>query len=384
MVDQTVLWPLRVNWAGGWDEKYSFNTDIFRSEAGYEQRRALRDDPRVRYSFTSLTGGAPRNAALSRLAARQGGEFVIPYGREAAVLASPITAGGTAFSLVSLPDWWSPGQDLILIRGDRVSERVQAVNATTLTEPAENSWPVGTRVHLGVSARFAGRSEARFPTSRVLFGASDFEAKTGVYLPDTSAIVPSQFGGRDLFLLRPNWSDPVTIDFEQLRARVDFGFGVWNYYTRNDFVDRTLKTTYLLRDETEFKTLLHRFLASKGKRGSFYMPSWISELEPVYVTATAIGIKGTELATMMTGDLVHRKVFVRGRNGTDGMANVTSITNDGANTILTVDADLSGIPVAWISWLLRWRFFSDDLEVRWRTDGLGEATVTLFSLEDAA
>lgn len=389
--------PLVPNWMEPYEVEYAFKTDMFTSRSGREQRRALRSTPRKKISFKATPAGDPFRAFNDLMASWHNNTVILPEAPRQAVAAQPIMPDDLTMTIYGdIPEWVVPEATVVLAyRGQYETRKVESAagNIVVFTGASAILWPVGTKLHPGVS----GRIEASLKTTRNTNRATTVDFSMDV-TPASEPVVPvpaapQTFNGRELFTVKPNWISLPDVTYESQREPVDYDRGVIAIFTPVAFVSQIRKMTYSSRDYAGMKELTDLFHRAKGQRGEFYMPTWEADIQvgkSSPVASRTIRINGTDFAKNYPADTVHKAVAVYFNDGSVIYQTVESIYEvndaDGNDSVIQVGADwtriVSPATVKTISWLLVWRFATDTLTVEWLTNTVARCDMTFRSLED--
>lgn len=229
----------------------------------------------------------------------------------------------------------------------------------------------------------------------ILIGGASLEksASLSEYYPTPPAAggLPALFDGRELFLMRPNWAQPVDLSFAMTTETVDFGRGRVARYNPIAFTTRLLKATYLRRDETDAQRITGLFMRAKGRRGEFYMPTWEQDITPTSDLsggAATITASGLDVFNTYAESTIFKALAVVTKDGAVYCRRVSTIVNVSGDSRITVDQPWdSDIPVSNISmicWLPLCRFASDQLTLEWLTQSVVQTQLAFQTLEWAA
>jgi hypothetical protein len=165
--DAALIWPWAPNWATLPVERLEWKTSIHTSQASLEQRRALRQEPRLQMSYSHLLSGPDTPLALSLLRAWHGKVWAAP----AWWAASARQASSDAATLVlSRPTatLWAPGSRGMVYTSPSALEAFTvasvAADRIVLVDDLVGSWPAGARV---VPLHFADLPEGQAATAPV-------------------------------------------------------------------------------------------------------------------------------------------------------------------------------------------------------------------------
>lgn len=188
----------------------------------------------------------------------------------------------------------------------------------------------------------------------------------------------------DVLLKPPNWLEPISVEYESNLEEIDFGFGIPSYSTPVDFRTRYFKAGYAGLTAADANNLIEFFRRQKGQRGEFYMPTWLAELKPIIlleVGSTTLTVNDTAFIDFL-GDPVNKNVAFRHSDKTWSFRKVTGVSNTSTSTTFALDTPLTKGGVVFVSWMPRWRFAADRLDVDWLSDQVAQMSMPLKSLED--
>jgi hypothetical protein len=384
------------NWDASYQETFSFLTEILGTDSGREQRRALRSRARHGVSYSSLAVG---NEARSRglFAVNHSDPLVFADEVRSGVLLNAAAVSGTTATLTTTPTWLAPAEHLIFQASDgsRVAYDVASVSGATatLTAALDRTWPAGTRVFLGLPGRLVPQMVSVFRTNTIETSAVEWLVEPGSEVQPVGT-APRTFNGREMLTLSPNWSSPLEFETNDPISFIDPGMGVRSAFRWETYIPRGRKAEYLVTNSTELNETLGLFLRCRGRQGEFYQPTMTEDL-PLMQTVTSGNrfwrTPGHAVADAYGTDQVHRAIAVFLRNGDIHGFRVAALAKGGTVTpytqIETVEAapvQIAPADVLMICWMPVVRFGTDDLDVRWRTNGVAEIMFNTLTLEDLA
>ncbi len=397
MADQVIngapLWPLSPNWRSPYSVSYEYKTDIFTSRSGKEQRRAQRTTPRKVVKFTVTRTKADARTFSRFLTLYQGPLLALADSARFARIKAPIEPSGTVFPVDDASAQWLNGGASVALYfgGAYLAAQVKSVdrdaNLVTLTAATGRAWPPGTKIHPILRGRLDNQVGVKNYHDRTIDADISFNIEPGVVQPDDTGSAFEVFNRREVFIFRPNMIQPVEGSYRRLIDQVDFGRGRIQTYLPVAFSTRTKQFQMLLPTQADRQALVGLFQRMKGQRGEFYMPSYEDDFTPLAGAADALTatFAGTLLDEVFQADDVHRAVVLFDANGNRFYRSITASSNDGVNTTLTTDigwpANLVGGGIT-INWLLVHRFAVDMLSIDCITDEVGQAQLSVVSLED--
>lgn len=380
------------NWSSPVTASYQFQTGIVESEEGYEQRWALRERPRLQLSFTSLL----REEAYWRHQADLTGvgldqTFVLPCPWRLDELAAQALSGQPVVSVDPMP-FWAVADARVVLESATVQEAATILSVAgtniTLTSNLQTTFAAGSRIRPAYLARFQPSAEFEARISSVREMGVVYDVEPGDDPVAAASITPDTFEGRDVFLTKPNWSRDVTMTFESARRVLDPGRGRIDVRNARGFPTLIQKMQYSQTTSARAEELLAFFLRQKGRRGSFFMPTWQVDMRPEIAAAagsSTLRISGTDFRDVYVDSPLWNTLYVN--FGTAYQINrIASMATSSGDTILTmVDTWDQQVPAGHpVSWCPRWRFASDQLKLDWQTNAVAEVAVSVQQLRNEA
>jgi hypothetical protein len=385
------LWPYEPDWKGGFSVTRSFLTDIVTSRRGREQRRALRDVPRLRLSYNSVLTGAQLRGAEQFLRAAQNRPVMVPdfarYGR----LTGASSGGATTLTLASPPAWVAPNSHLVLCGGvvrEMVLVESVAGSTITLTEPLANAWANGSVVRPGIF----GLLRPQLRETRFKPGASGIEVQLDAYpggepVEDEGA-AGTLFNGLEVLATEPDWSGAPSHEWLWPVEQVDYGVGRTAQFRPIDRTQGLLEAQFVGLTAAGALAFEQHFLRHKGMRGAFYRSTCNPDMVlNANVTGTTFVVQGSAIADDFAATdfgAIEQAIEIVQTNGTRLRRLVTDIAASGGNTAITVNSSvtLTVAGTARISWLPKVRFASDELTTDWLTPNLARIGATFQTIDE--
>jgi hypothetical protein len=385
------LWPYGPDWSGGYQLTRSFLTDIATSRNNKEQRRALRDVPRISAAWRASIWDDDRRAADHWLRAAQNRPAVAAnYARYIATTGSS-SAGGSTLTIASPPAWIAEGQILVLCGDVHEAVVVDSVagSTVTLTDTLANNWPSGSIVRPGLFGLLGGRTQA---TQRRR-GALDLSLNLAVYPggepPEDEGAAATTFGGYEVFPdISPAWSGSPTLDYLMPVEQIDFGVGRTAQFRPIDTPQGLTEAEYGALTPAQALEIEQMFLRAKGRRGTFYRPTCEKDM---VLNADASGTTFLATGNDLSDDFGSfdysaepAAIEIVQTNGTRLHRLVTDIAASGGNSQITVNASvtITVATTARISWMPLVRFASDDLTTDWRTPIAASIRTSFLTVQD--
>lgn len=381
------LWAFRPNWASPVEERVSFRTEIIRSENGREQRIAQRVNPRVRFSFEALLNrGSFRQAAL-QLSEQQSRRSYLQHPRHKLKTTSTVAAGSSLLPNVGSSPWWlQPGANVVLQNASGDRELLLLNSSSQPTTPLVYGHEAGSFLALAVPGWVSGDASLNLFTDRVAELPLEFDADPiwGVHRDFGEA--PESYNGAEFFSYRPNWARGVSLSLEQEATKIDLLRGAVDFYRAIAFTGRTTQFSFLVKNDEDYARLAGLFYRCKGQQKSFYAPTWSDVAIPAETgpIGSVLVVAGEDIAAVFNESTMYRHLRLRTSTGAEEVVRVTSASSLAGTTTLSFDRSLSiaAETVSAIDWVVRQRFSTDRLTLRWSTDGVAQATCTFTALED--
>lgn len=388
-------WPFRPNWVASYNETYSFLTEIGESDSGREQRRALRVAARKSVDYQALVA-RDQTRLLMQNGVRHSDLQVFPDEVRYLRLTQPATLESDILTLSGQPSWLALAKHLVFEDGvthERVGVDVQVANGAqvTLTAPITRAWPIGTRVFLGVPGRLIPSLTTTFHSNNVAVPSVEWMVDPGQEVQPVG-FAPRMLAGREVLLHRPNWASPIEFEVSDPIQFVDPGMGVQAAFRHETMIPFSRRAQHLVASPQDLNATLGAFLRGRGRQGSFYQPTYTEDLplmQQVNAGSTFWRTPGHGVYDAYHAHPSFRAFAVFLTNGDIHLFRVVQLSKSGTTTPFTIiqaaeaaPANITPASVAMICWMPVVRFASDDLSVRWRTDGVAEIVMTTLSIED--
>jgi len=374
------LWSYAPDWSRGFDVKRAFATDIFSSRNNTEQRRAIRDTPRISAEYRTVVSGDSKRAAEHHLRAWQNKPVVVPDFARWARLTGASSGGATTLTVSPMPAWVAEGQPLVLCKtGVQEEVIVDSVAGTTinLVDPLVHAWASDDVLRPTFFGLFGGN----IGSSRMNGGAATIDVAIDCYPggepPRGAGTAWATLNSIEVFTPQADYSSPPSVGHLWAVDQVDYSRGRTAQFRPVDFMARTLEAEYNGLDVTLATEIEQFFDRMKGRRGAFYLPTWESDYALVGTAgsgSTSFTALGSSLATdfgAVDFSVVNEGVVVYLTTGAVLYRRITDISASGGNSVVTVNAAwgtaLSSANVARISRMPLSRFASDEMTMSWKT-----------------
>lgn len=404
-----VFFEFAPNWNTPVTTTHEYKTDIFSAYQGREQRRALRQTPRQTLEYRTSIYREQQRAFDTVISSRLGRLFAVPEIARSVGTIFPTFVSTTRMVVADDGfDWLYPGA-LIAVQYRRSSEIrvVQEVEGREIifSAPSTRDWPVGTKLRPVQIGRFDPNMPTRRLTNDVMEANLSFLVEPGTPFR-VRGYQGRMFDGREVLTLRPNWGEAVTVNYETDWSVLDFGRGARLVEHPVPYNSRIHKATYLGRNREEADYIEGFFYRMRGRRGSFYAPTWLRDFNPevrLLGGDNQLIVSDLDVMRFLMDDPTRLRIVVVTKSGEMFMNVITGAATPagGWGNIWGLDWGGSGAPhstvlglrdawprdielgeIASISWLLSSRFASDSLTLEWETDSVSQFQLNIQTIED--
>lgn len=394
------IFPAAHNWAGDYSVAYEYLTDIITSGNGKEQRRAVRNYPRLTLSGTANYHGEAKLLLDYYFAAWQ------PYlslaamehlGIKTTEIMAP-EAGDVDFAWAeATPPPWLAGNSVVIIRhaerpGVMETRTVAGVSPGSISfqDDSLTEFPAGSTIFPTVRGWGKLKPVASHRSNAVGTMSYAFEADPTQRIIYPGDPDPVYVGGKEVLLKKPNWRENVDVSFVWDRAPIDYGYGAIGNPVDFDFPSRITKATYLGRNRSEVWSMMNFFMRQQGRRMSFFAPTFEDDIPYTALSGggLAILIAGTAFAYTYMNSTVHRRVTLRLADGTYSHHVVDFIEAlPSGDSVLWVTEPLPVLSltpetVRGISWCFNSRFAADEQVFVFPSNQVAEFSMSVMSLEN--
>lgn len=379
--------PLTPEWRRPVAETYEFKTDVLTSRDGSEMRDALRENPRYSLEHNAHLLRREIDRYLGDLAEAQHTPFSVPVAWRRVFLAASAAAGTVSLSVATVPWWLVAGSHLVISDGSQVEAvEVLSITGTTLalTEVLGGTFAPGAVVTLAITARAQDDVDFRAETDSLWRGKVVWEQDPGADPWPTTPETPQVYAGHEVFLRAPNWRETPRLSIKQFREMVDSGRGTVAVSAPTQESQLEFRLLYTAISEADSDSLIAFFRRMKGKRGSFWMPTWQRDLTALSGNGTTLDIPGEDTFFAYLDSRVFNAVAVRHSDDSYQINRVVGVSQINAQQDTRFDMaeawDDPITPDSWLSWCPLWRFATDRLEVERVTGTVTEVQFSVLSL----
>lgn len=374
------LWPYHPDWSSGYEVKRAFRTDIITSRNNTEQRRALRDVPRLSASYSTVVQDSVLRAANHFLRAWQNKPTAVPDFSRHALLTGSSSAGVSTLTLASPPAWVAADRLLVLCSASETElVEVESVVGSTinLADPLANSWASGSVVRPAIFGLLNGRMSS----SRYHRGAADIAVSIDAYPGgepiEAEGAAATTFNGYEVFTAEPDWSGSPGLEYIWPVEQIDYGIGRTAQFRPIDMAQRVIEAEFSSLSASAALAIEQTFLRTKGRRGAFYRSVGEKDFDLAATASSGSSFfldSGLDLFNDFGGvDYAENPTAIEVclTSGTRLHRLITGITSSAGNSRVAVNSawptNLTTTNVARISWMPLVRFASDELTTRWQT-----------------
>jgi hypothetical protein len=392
------VWAFMPNWQNPVEMQLEFMTEVIESRSGYEQRIANRDNPRMSISFTSVVNEFNYRQFIRQMASWQNKPTLMPDFSHGVKLAIAAENGVDTIVMDENQDWMAAGRTILIVRGgatrtEFLVRKVEEVigNSLRLASVIDGDWDVGTKVYPTYTGYLGSKITASVPANRTAIVNVNFEADPGYELWNDVGDPAEDYLGRELFMLRPDWSDALSPEFEAALEVLDYGRGRKSYSIPRPFNTRIHKANYLGIGRAATDAIVAFFRRNKGAQGEFFMPTWTEDLRIKTLAnsgTTGLRFAGPYVYQDYVDDVVYKDLIIFYIDGSHEVYHVDDIISvsdeDGDDSIINLTTPLlrnvDPANVMQVCWLPLWRFATDGLTVQWLTDETAQISLSMKSL----
>jgi hypothetical protein len=286
---------------GDVSERLEWLTDVMRPPTAVEQRRRLREAPRMVLKFETLADGDRRRQMEHLLTMNAAGEWDVPLIADTAQTTAAAAAGAGTLSIDTTGLRLAIG-DRVLVQGDdpRAFEihELDAVGPSSvgLVGTLEDDWPVGTRVTPLRAGRLASTPYLPQFTGNAL-ATTELQFSLTEPVDVTPDAGEAAYRGEPVLELQPEWSrDPETSPGRDVEA-VDNETGVPVVY---DLAGVPLPA-YRLQMAAQGAAAIAAFRALLYALAGRWAPIWVPSQADDFRAVGAIASGGTTLDVAWVG-----------------------------------------------------------------------------------
>lgn len=369
------LWPFHPDWSAGVEIRRTFLTDIITSRSNREQRRALRDVPRLSSGYQTVVQGDDLQAAKHWLRAWQNKPAAVPDFTRWARTTGSSSGGATSLTMASPPAWVADGQLAVMCSSSAMElVEIEDVTGSTITVAAAlaNAWPSGSVMRPVLFGLLSGDLRAQRFTRGAASIAVQASAYPGGEPPEDEGTAATTFNGYEVFDAEADQGGSPMLNHLWPVEQVDYDMGRTAQFRPIDRQELLVEAEFGGLDVAAAQAIEQVFLRAKGRRGAFYRPSCEKDmtLAANATASTQINIAGTDLADDF-GSIDYGEnptaIQIVQTDGTRLHRLITAIAVNGGNSRITLNSAVTVTPgtTARISWMPLVRFASDELATVW-------------------
>lgn len=384
-------WPYPPNWGETFKATYRFKTEVISSFGGKEQRIAGRFEPRVELEFDGIALPREFQAVQRTLHERQNEEIVMPFWARYVRTTSQINSGSVSFDVPEVKPWMVAGAHMCFTHGrEAESVKIASSSGTTITleSGVTKDWPVRTKLCEGFPGHLDDRLRQTLRTDRVGELTIGFQATPGATPAPGLSGAQLTLDSLDIFDFPINWGDTPRFDHEVFRETVDYGYGVYEHQKPIPFPTATREMRVHRFSSEELLRLEQFFRRCRGSQKEFYATSQIEDFTAsgqLSSGSTDLILSGVDAASYLQNNVINRAVHVRTRYG-NLYRQITGVVASGSETIVTLrnpwTTTIALADIKRVSVLNVVRFASDAMTIEWTTPEVGNAKISLQTLED--
>lgn len=395
---RTKVWPFLADWSSEVTVNYAYRSEVITSRNGTEQRRALRDQPRMELGFTSLVDDYDFRNFVADMSSWHGKPTVVPDWSRYVDVSRKHFADESVLNLKYHDTWLQSGALVCISWGDpseshSVVRKIISVTGSSVALSAEIGEDVPTDAR--IMPAYVGRIEAKTTATQYSERTSLVKVKLMVEpgyenLP-SAANNPLTHDGRELFVMEPDWSKPLSLSFETTVETLDYGVGRVSHYLPVAYSDRITTLTYMAAGRDDADVIRDTFRRHSGQQGEFFMPTFTEDLRlksTLLSGQSKMRVSGVAPLKAYLGSPVYRNIIVFYNDGSYEPYEVIAVEAVSDSHGEDTTFDLRPVPsrsliqseIRMICWLPLTRFASDEIAVQWVTDQIANIGLTVKTL----
>lgn len=373
-----ITWAFRPNWKQPVNERLAWLTDVIEAEDSTEQRIALREIPRREMDYTVTLSAESRRRMEAKLWDWQARLFALPIWTDGSRIDAAAAVGATALSFDTATYDYVDGGLVALIAGPSSFEvtEIHTVDAggLTLASPLQMSWPTGTRVFPARLARLQDAQALNLHTATVLQGIAQFR------IEDNSAIAGAElsatlYRGYPVLEHRPNWREPLTVDYNRKLKGLDNRTGVPLIEDMSGRPSTLQDFLWTRKGRADIHTLRQWFHARQGRYKRIWLPTYQHDLVVNGTTGSGdpyLQVEHVGYTQHLQGKIGRRDLRICLKDGTEFYRRIdSSVEVDSTQEQLNLDAsfgrEITPNDVRSVSYLQLSRLASDAVDLAWHT-----------------
>ncbi len=390
-----VLWVFQPDWSNPVSEQFEYKTDIITSYNKKEQRRGFMVQPRQRIAFDGFVGF--ENAMLMRnvLHGWQDKAFMMPLWWQVARLAENVLSGATEITIKNNNSYnFVDGGSIVLWRSETDNEVLEiksiSGNVIKLTAPVSGEFYVGTVVYPSVQVRVNQELRITANNAQVASYSVDFDV-VHQHLRFKMPINDDfpQHNGIEVLEKKSNWAEDVSETHKAHANEIAYSTGVSLWFNRSspNLIQR--EATFVAKTYQEilwWKAFIQR---RRGALKSFLLPTQTFDnviMNDIQPNQREISLKDLMLSSVVKNSSERKYIRVKTtKNVYYFTVSAVNADTSGRVVLTTENAyqDLISVKdVVSVSFMLRARFASDTVEIKYLNRNVAEITAVFQQIRE--
>ena len=387
------------NWRASVTKEISFQTDIVVGRTNREQRRSLRENPRVRIQYTHTAIPARFQKFIRTFSDNPGQLAAMPDWVSRAEVPGGIVSGTDTFEVAEVRPWMVPGATAYFVdpaTGATAVHTIDSVAGTSVTIESATSrvWAAGTLIYNTVIGRPDTGVSLSLLSNKAGEAGINFEVDPGRENWPDAGEGALFFAGREVWTTRINWGATPSLVFNQNLIRLDKGRGTIQVRNFDNIVTERLDVTMTALSVSDVYEIESFYRRHKGRVGEFWRSTYFFDAElalGLQDQDTSAVFHGTDLYDVYAEDPAHVAMEFVLANGQILRRAIGSWDRDVESDVSTVTftepwpGDIAVEEVTRVSWLRLYRFTADTLTIEWLSDTKAQIQtgITLLEVEAA-
>lgn len=390
---RVAIWSWPPDWANGVTERLSWTTDVLMSPTGAEQRRGLRQSPRVTWDFDVIAEGDDRAALDLGLFAALGRRWCMPVWHDVWRLESSVAVGATTLPTGGDRDYQVGGLAVLLGEDSSSYEAVEVLSVSgsniTTTLPLVNAWPAGTRIYPARIVQFVDMPQIQRETDTII--VAQVQLQSAEAMDYTAAAPATTYRGLPVLeqqpaegALQPNW--------QRVGSVLDFDVGIPSVVDTAGVGFAGTQHAWLVGTRSEHNALRGLLYALAGRRNAIWWPTYASDLrlvDDIGAADTTLKVRNIGYARLAAAQPMRRDIRIELKDGTAyhrriSAASIVDTSTEQVGIDSALGAAVTVAQIRKISFMALRRLDQDDIELLHETDadGITSCTLTTRAVRD--
>ena len=203
--------------------------------------------------------------------------------------------------------------------------------------------------------------------------------------------LPEYYNDMEVWRYEPDWVEPADGNYEKNTNRLDNDTGVFRFDVKSYDPIENVEYVYTCMTRATINNIQRFFFRHKGAWKSFYAPTWTSDIElaeDADAGTMVLYTKNIWYWKYYQKSTIRKKAIVFFRDNTYAFLDIAgyTINDDGDKGLIYLetecDRDLIKSEILMISFWVRYRFESDDMDIDYETNSVARIALTLKEVQN--